>query len=249
MLFLDKTDNTIATIREYDTDFRDISRYIPLGVALKKSKDAVMFLTPYFFIREINVNTFKNSSKLLKLISDDIRKECNDFFPNKLVFKELKFFLPGEAEIMLFDALDTREIMNGIDTLQNYTNWTSAVNIKEQLLTGNIPFISANKKEINFIIGGIYANFAANYLMYDEEYYNSFKIDKYEQMSYDEFMANSESPKIVYVADEENEKKDEEKKRYTNCNLIHSLDSLKETFPNIELMDICVVPFGVLKLS
>lgn len=117
-------------------------------------------------------------------------------------------------------------------------------------MTGNIPFISANKKDINFIIGGIYANFAANYLMYDEEYYNSFKIDKYEQLSYDEFMANSESPKIVYMTDEDaKERNNTEKKKYTDCNLIHSLDSLKETFPHIELMDICVVPFGVLKLS
>ena len=220
-----------------------------MGVALKKSKDTVMFMTPYFFTREINVSAFKNSAKLLKLISDDIHKECADFISDKALTDEVKFFLPGEAEIMLFDALDTREIMNGMDVIRNYVNWDSAVNIQQQLLTGNIPFISANKKDINFIIGGIYANFAANYLMYDEEYYNSFKIDKYEQLSYDEFIENSESPKIVYVTDEEKEKKNTEKKRYTNCNLIHSLDSLKETFPHIELMDICVIPFGVLKLS
>lgn len=117
MLFFDKTDNTIVTILDYDEEYRDISHYVPLGVALKKSKDVVMFLTPYFFTREINVSAFKNSSKLLKLISDDIQKECNDFFLDKSVFKELKFFLPGESEIMLFDALDTRDIMNGMDVM------------------------------------------------------------------------------------------------------------------------------------
>ena len=259
-VFFNKEEHTMNIINEFDEelngDLRDFNKYIPIGIVVdySENKKSIMIASiPYMFSRLLYVKQFDKASELLKLLDNEISCKTNNVISQCGGSSEIKFFIPNKTDIARMEKNDMRLIHNGIEMMIQLTfHYVTESNYSiNNIFYGNILTISENKKDIEFIIGGLQPNFSANYLIRNDNFYTECS---YSTMSTEDFLKrvsidNNENTNGIIPVSDENDAEKEDKKTVYDCNYRMTFSDIKKVWKKLDLMDFTVIPFAVISVS